>query len=693
MINTDYIKKLIQNGFSVFPLNRNKEPNFKKGGDINSYSWQDFNCASNPFPVNTNTESLFIYLGIACGKSSKNLEVIDVDCKYQLDQDLWKEFSDLLKDNLEVFDKLCVVKTVNNGYHIMYRCETIEGNLKLAQRNLSKDEKNKHYLNLINDGVPKEKAINQAKSKKLTLIETRGEGGYVATFPSDGYTIIQGDFFNIPLITDEERDIIMCCAKAMCVLEEEEVIPTKTVKLPVWEEGKKPWEAYNEQMSGEDMASLFLSNGYTITRRIQNKIFLRRPGGKSQSGNIRTDLKLFVAHSSNTPFEQGRGYNASGVFTVLECNSDFSVSAKKLLELGYGDKPKKKLSNDFEILSDSFKADSFKADVNKNRELIERFINGDFGMGLSTGYDMLDEYYRFKLGKFDVFLGNENIGKSTILWYLCVVANVLHGWRSIIYSTENDAWVIQKQMMEFFVGKKMSLFTDREKELCYKWFDDNFVLIDNEKLLAYNQILQVAEYHLLKKEYHILMIDPYNTLTYNWEGLDRRMGMHEYHHHVATQFKQWSKNMNCSIWLNMHPNSESMRTVESSGEYKGMRKAPLSSHAEGGGKWVAKADNFIVLHRYTKHVSDYNMTLFDVQKVKETFTGGRPMTDGSVYKLKLTNYNGFVGFFDEFNNNPLLGKFKKMFNFGEQMQIEVEPPKFTSRLTTRWDQMEIKAPF
>lgn len=687
----DYVKKMQSLGFSVFPLNTKKEPNFKKGGEINSYSWMDFNVKTNPFPITENTESNFIFLGIGCGDMSNNLEVIDVDSKYQFNQDLWGEFKTLLEDNLEAFDKLCIIQTVSKGYHLMYYCDTIQGNQKLAQRYLSRDEKNAHYIKLTQeDKIDKDKAKAQCQTKKLTLIETRGQGGYVATYPSEGYTIIQGSMETIPTLTAEERDIIMCCAKAMDQIEEEQ-ITEKKVALPVWEEGKKPWEAYNEQMTAEDMANLFVSNGYTITRRIKDKIFIKRPGGSSQSGNIRIQDRLFVGHSSNLPFESGKGYNASGVFTVLECNGDFSLAGRRLLEMGYGDKPKKKLSNDFEILSEKFEPEKYVAKVNSNRETIEKFLRGEFGMGLSTGYPMLDDYYRFKLGKFDVFLGHENIGKSTVLWNMLVVANLLHNWRGIIYSTENDPWVIQKQMMEFLVGKRMGLFTENEKEIAYKWFDENFVIIDNEKLLAYNQILQVAESFLLKKEYHVLMIDPYNTLSYNWEGLDKRMGTHEYHHHVATQFKQWTKNMNCSIWLSMHPITEAMRIVETSGDFKGLRKAPISSHAEGGGKWVAKADNFVVLHRYTKHATMNHVTFFDVQKVKETFTGGKPMSDNNAFKMSLTNYGGFVGFFDENNFCPLQGIFKKRFIFGEQMEIEQEIEQPRSRLS-KWSD-DIKAPF
>ena len=118
-------------------------------------------------------------VGIVCGAVSGNLEVIDVDCKYDLTGDLWINFKNLilLEDSLaNLFSEFLIATTINKGYHIYYKCEEIEGNQKLA-------------LNI----------------EGKTIIETRGEGGYVAAYPSVGYEFIQGDINDIPTIGIYQR--------------------------------------------------------------------------------------------------------------------------------------------------------------------------------------------------------------------------------------------------------------------------------------------------------------------------------------------------------------------------------------------------------------------------------------------------------------------------------------------------------
>ena len=91
-------------------------------------------------------------IGTICGRVSGNLEIIDLD-----DQSLFVDFAaDVERNDPGLIGKLTVVRTPR-GTHFYYRCEEIEGNQKLAQR--SKDDP------LFAD--------------KATLIETRGEGGYV----------------------------------------------------------------------------------------------------------------------------------------------------------------------------------------------------------------------------------------------------------------------------------------------------------------------------------------------------------------------------------------------------------------------------------------------------------------------------------------------------------------------------------
>ena len=87
------------------------------------------------------------HVGLVCGMlSSENgagLEVIDIDEKYSLDGNLFKNYKRLIGEiNKDLLKKLVVQKTPSGGHHFIYRCQTIEGNLKLAQRYTTPQEKN-----------------------------------------------------------------------------------------------------------------------------------------------------------------------------------------------------------------------------------------------------------------------------------------------------------------------------------------------------------------------------------------------------------------------------------------------------------------------------------------------------------------------------------------------------------------------
>lgn len=671
-MDIEELRKMQKSGLCIFPCNNEKEPNIKTDQFNKEYSWRKYSFTKNPFVINDNNIKLFQFVGLSCGEASGNLEGIDIDSKYELDVSLFEGMKELVTNTYDdLWEKLTIIKTISNGYHLLYFCDTIESNQSLAKREATREEKNNFYLELKKKGKPKEQSKKIASRLTKVLIETRGEGGYLATVPSKGYSLVQGTLYTIPFITEEERDVLINCARTFNTLQQEEF---KKLKEPYqntsWSGGKKPWEDYNERITAMELAQLLEKHGWQVNERLSDgqRIYLKRPGDTKtkQSANIKVDCKVFTAHSSSTIFSPQKPYSASAVFAQLECNGDFVECGRKLLEMGYGEKQKKEYSNDFDTLDESFKVETFTTNQSETDQMIRRFMKGDLPMGLETGWKLLDEYFRFKPGKYVVWLGHANVGKSTLLWYLLVVANHLHGWKSLLYSTENDGWVIKKEMMQFKAGKNITLFTDAQFNMYSQWFEENFTIIEHDDLLAYNQILKVAEAKMLQKKYDCLLIDPYNTLPYNWENIDKRLSTHDYHHHVSNVFKQWSKKNNCCIYLNTHPNTEAMRQIHPKGhDMEGHVKPPISSQAEGGGKWIAKCDDFVVLHRYVKHPNMYNRTIIDVQKVKETFSGGQPMMMDNYFELTLRNSGGFVGFFDDFNENPLVKK-KKDNIFGEE---------------------------
>lgn len=74
-------------------------------------------------------------LGVICGGVSGQLEVIDIDTKYDLSGKLFEDFMvEVQQADASLASKLLIATTINGGYHIYYRCENVGGNQKLASR-------------------------------------------------------------------------------------------------------------------------------------------------------------------------------------------------------------------------------------------------------------------------------------------------------------------------------------------------------------------------------------------------------------------------------------------------------------------------------------------------------------------------------------------------------------------------------
>jgi len=63
-------------------------------------------------------------------------------------------------------------------------------------------------------------------------------------------------------------------------------------------------------------------------------LFLRTWSKAEHSGSWNKKLLLFSVFSVNTPFLVQKGYKMSAVFAVMECDSDFKLAARKLLDQG-----------------------------------------------------------------------------------------------------------------------------------------------------------------------------------------------------------------------------------------------------------------------------------------------------------------------------------------------------------------------
>jgi len=276
-------------------------------------------------------------LAIICGAISGGLEVIDVDTKYDLTGSLWDELRGLLEDNLlELYSRLVIAQTKSGGYHIYYRCSSIAGNLKLANRLTTEAEKQKAYIFEIERGGTAEKAKKASENdKQRVLIETRGEGGYVIAPPTPGYTYLQGEPGNIPTITPAEREVIFSISQSFDELEEVKAKVSTSTAYSSSSTELSPFEDYN--LRGE-VITLLESKGWKVINQQGQRINLLRPGqtDSKTSGNFHTGLRVLRVFSSSTEFNSEKGYSPSQVFSLLECKEDSKLTYRRLLDLGYG---------------------------------------------------------------------------------------------------------------------------------------------------------------------------------------------------------------------------------------------------------------------------------------------------------------------------------------------------------------------
>lgn len=257
-----------------------------------------------------NTKLPIYGLGVITGSVNGNLEVIDIDTKNDTKGWIWEDLKEEIENTLpHLLEQFLIVQTVSGGYHIYYRCETIEKNLKLAHN-----------------------------EKGEAILETRGEGGYVVAPPTPKYKSIQGSYSSIPDITPEERDTLLSICRSLTqYIKPESTATPSTYSTTISNPEDSPLEAYNQE-GASVVIPLLVSHDWKEVERSGERIKLKRPGETTahSSGDFNIGKNVFKVFSTSTVFESGKGYSPASVFCILECGGDWKLTYQRLLERGYG---------------------------------------------------------------------------------------------------------------------------------------------------------------------------------------------------------------------------------------------------------------------------------------------------------------------------------------------------------------------
>ena len=262
--------------------------------------------------------------------------------------------------------------------------------------------------------------------------------------------------------------------------------------------------------------------------------------------------------------------------------------------------------------------------------------------GYKFGHDGIDEYFRFKPKAFNIILGHANVGKTSLTIYLMLVQALKNDLRWLIFSSENEPYEIMKKLIEYYKGTPLEAMTIVEFQSTLAYLSQYFVIMDSSELLTYKSLLERAKDIHEQWKFDGFLIDPYNSLAKDKDALAGLTG-HDYDYLASTMMRQFCSNNNVSIWLNTHAVTNALRSTHKDGDYKGFPSPPMAADSEGGGKWVNRATDFLVIHRYTQHETDWMYSHLHIRKVKSMESGGRPTSMHSpiVLRSKIGN-TGFT---------------------------------------------------
>lgn len=273
-------------------------------------------------------------IGVITGDISGNLEMAEIEGRAfeQL-----QALEDLARTSGlgELWDKLetgWLEQSPSGGIHWFYRLtEAPAGNTKLASR----------------PATPEELAVNPHEKRKV-LAETRGQGGFVVTAPSNGTThetglpwrIIAGGPATVPTLTPEEHAQFHDLLRTLNVEPEDPPAPPRnpaTAPASGMFGGVSPGDDFEAKT---DWADILVPAGWQYLRQIGRTRYWRRPGktsgeGSATTGNSEDRDRLFV-FSSSTEFQQETPYTKFGAYALLNHGNDHSAAASALRAKGYG---------------------------------------------------------------------------------------------------------------------------------------------------------------------------------------------------------------------------------------------------------------------------------------------------------------------------------------------------------------------
>jgi len=522
MTTKEIAKKYIASGFSPIPIvDGEKRPTIK--------NWQQY--AEEPMGLEeasrlfNNTKSIGLVMGF------DGIQCLDIDAKHFTSDEYERFCTQLDEEAPELRKKMIVQRTRSNGFHWIFKCDAIEGDQKLARN----------------------------KKGEVTF-ETRGRGGQIVAFPSQGYKI-EGKITNVTRITEQERDVLFRVARLM-----DEVTPIVVDEVKIQGDRQTdehtPWGEFRESHTALD---ILLQNSWRVVGESTKYVYMLRPGDTDAktSGVIFKDSGLFWPFTTSTEFIAEQPYDSFQCYAVLNHNSNFHDASVEIAKLGYGKK--------YEVHDDESFFDIEESTEEEIDEMHKRLFDMevDSTIVVEQPEKCIDivinqqSYIFGTLGNFSLIQGKAKSRKSYFISSLASaglskqdVASTLRGYiddKCVVYiDTEQGdyhAQRVKKRILQMS-GLPSNVNNDRLRYFKFRSLDSN-----KERLKFVEFVIQTIN------NIGLLIIDGIADIASKGVNDEEEATL------IASSLLKWSAQHNCHITIVLHENKHDRNAKGHLGAY------------------------------------------------------------------------------------------------------------------------------
>jgi twinkle protein len=246
--------------------------------------------------------------------------------------------------------------------------------------------------------------------------------------------------------------------------------------------------------------------------------------------------------------------------------------------------------------------------------MLANFKNG-VQLAPTTRFTVMDDYFRWKKGDLNLFVGYGNHGKTFFALQLMLTKSIWDGWKWAIFSPENyPANDFYDDLVEMYVGKWLKNMTEEEYTEACHFISEHIFYVYPEDEHDVNSINERFRYLVMKKGVDGVMIDPFNQLDHLQKAYQRE---DQYLSEIFKDLKRFALLNNVCYNIIAHPKNPS---------YNQDKSLPVVDMYDiaGGAAWGNKMDQIISYYRPNFHVdkNDPSVQIY-IQKLKRKRTGGQ----------------------------------------------------------------------